>query len=733
MRHNKVLLAASVASMIDQFNMANISLLKQLGYEVHVACNFQEGNTCNSARIQKLQKNLTRLHVIWHQWDCPRGTGSVQKCLQAYDQLLELLTIHAYAWMHCHSPVGGVLARIAAHKKGIPVVYTAHGFHFYQKAPFKNWLLYYPVEKLLSRWTDVLVTVNREDHCFARRRLSAGRVCYIPGIGVNTKLYAKRAVEAEKREFRSKYGLPQDAVVLLSVGELSSRKNHQLALAAVGVLAAAGELAGKKICYLICGQGPMQKELDLQAETLGIAAAVQLTGYQEDLQIFYQNADIFVFPSIQEGLPVALMEAMASGLPCVVSDIRGNRELISRKFRIPLEADAPYAMARLLKLLIGHPSLRKEEGCRNQRKVQRYGQKAVQKKMSVIYKSMDGYKEDRTDTKDRKKNRDSKNKKDRTDTKDHRHKKDSKDTKDSKNKKDHKAGKKGKKPAQLLYRRDNAGAVQPPEISVIMGTYNDRRAYAAQSIDSILGQTVTDLELIICDDGSEESYFRWLRNYCKKDQRIFLLRNSKNQGLAAALNHCLRYASGKYVARMDADDLARADRFQKQAAFLDRHPEYAFAGCSARLIAEHGPWGVRRLQRRPVRHSFLSTSPFIHPSVMFRRETLEVSGGYETSKKALRAEDYELFMRLYAAGQRGYNLPQLLLDYREDRSSFKRRRYRYRFCECMVRLDGFHKLGILKGNMRYVLKPLAAGLVPHFLMRKIRRERFCKKSILHRS
>lgn len=668
MRHRKVLLAASVASMIDQFNMENISLLQQLGYEVHVACNFREGNTCNARRIRRLQHKLTQMHVVWHQWDCPRGTGSVPKCLRAYRQLLDLFSVHSYAWIHCHSPAGGVLARLAAHKRGIRAIYTAHGFHFYQKAPLKNWLLYYPAEKLLARWTDVLVTVNREDYCFARRYLGAGRVCYLPGVGVDTELFGQQASDAEKREFRLTYGLPQDAAVLLSVGELSGRKNHRLALEAMGRLSATGELFGQKVCYLICGQGPKQKELVCQAKALGIADDVRLAGYQEDVRTFYQNADIFVFPSIQEGLPVALMEAMASGLPCVVSNIRGNRELIRRKFRFPLDTGAPQEMAGRLALLIRDPRLRREEGRRNQKKVQRYDREAVQKKMSAIYQSMEG----------------------------------------CKNKK----------------RTGQGKPEQAPEISVIMGTCNDNRAYAAQAIDSILGQTFPSLELIICDDGSEPSYFSWLRDYCKKDPRIFLLRNPKNQGLAAALNRCLRYASGTYIARMDADDLARADRFQKQAAFLDRHREYAFVGCSARLIAEHGPWGVRRLRRRPGRRSFLNTSPFIHPAVMFRRETLEACGGYQESKKALRAEDYELFMRLYAAGQRGYNLPQLLLDYREDRSSLKRRRYRYRFCECLVRLEGFYRLGILKGNVRYVLKPLAVGLVPGFLMRKIREKRF---------
>lgn len=263
-----------------------------------------------------------------------------------------------------------------------------------------------------------------------------------------------------------------------------------------------------------------------------------------------------------------------------------------------------------------------------------------------------------------------------------------------------------------------------PEISVLMGTYNDNREYAAQAIDSMLRQTFGDFEFLIYDDGSNAAYLRWLRSYCRKDERIRLLCGSKNRGLAVALNKCLAHASGRYIARMDADDISRADRLEKQMAFLNCHPEYAFAGCNARLFAEHGVWGERRLEEVPRRKSFLYTSPFIHPAVMFRREVLEAAGGYCESPKFLRAEDYELFMRLYAAGWTGYNMQETLLDYREGQGAYRKRRYRYRICECRVRFYGFRELGIWRGNMRYVVKPLAAGMVPRMAAAQIRKRRY---------
>ncbi len=263
-----------------------------------------------------------------------------------------------------------------------------------------------------------------------------------------------------------------------------------------------------------------------------------------------------------------------------------------------------------------------------------------------------------------------------------------------------------------------------PEISVLMATYNDNPVYVGQAIDSILSQTFTDFEFLICDDGSNAEFAEWLRGYCKKDARIRRIRNRRNQGLAAALNRCMALASGRYLARMDADDISRTDRLEKQAAFLNDHPEYAFVGCNARLFGVHGIWGERRMEEAPDKASFLRTSPFIHPSVMFRRETLAASGGYRRSRQYLRAEDYELFMRLYAAGQRGYNMQKMLIDYREDRNAYQKRKYRYRFCECATRLYGFQRLGILKGNVRYVLKPLLAGMIPGNVMERIRKKRY---------
>jgi len=375
----RVLMLASVASMIDQFNMPNIKLLQEMGCEVHVACNFRKGNTCDAAQTRRLARRLDGMGVRFYQWDCPRNVYAAGMCMKAFMQLWRLTGIHKYDMIHCHSPAGGALARIVAHYRRIPVIYTAHGFHFYRGAPIHNWLLYYPAEKLLAYWTDVLITVNQEDYAFAKRNLAAGRTYRIPGVGIDTARFSGGSAEPVRRAFREKYRIPQDAVLLLSVGELSARKNHRV------VLDALASLQRGDVYYLICGQGELRERLLRHAEELGIGRQVRMAGFVNRIEEAYRAADIFVFPSLQEGLPVALAEAMAAGLPCVSSDIRGNRELAAGRQSFP--AGDAGALARLLREFAEDEKLREDCGRRNRERSRNYGRTAAGAVMRRIYQS----------------------------------------------------------------------------------------------------------------------------------------------------------------------------------------------------------------------------------------------------------------------------------------------------------------------------------------------------------
>ena len=319
----KVLILASVASMISQFNMGNIRLLQEMGYEVHVACNFKEGNTCDEKSIRELKKNLKEMHVEYFQIDFSRDMKNIGKHLKAYRQVMYLLRKNGYQFMHCHSPIGGVIGRFAAHRTHTKVIYTAHGFHFYKGAPVKSWLLYFPVEWICSFWTDVLITINKEDYAFAQKHLHAKKTEYVPGVGIDIKKFSPDMFSDEERmRKRLEIGIKKDEKLLLSVGELIPRKNHESVIKAIGCL------ADSKVKYYICGRGELQEYLQKLIEKAGLQDRVKLLGYRTDVSQLCDCADLFVFPSLQEGLPVALMEAVASKTPVICSNIRGNTELV---------------------------------------------------------------------------------------------------------------------------------------------------------------------------------------------------------------------------------------------------------------------------------------------------------------------------------------------------------------------------------------------------------------------
>lgn len=232
------------------------------------------------------------------------------------------------------------------------------------------------------------------------------------------------------------------------------------------------------------------------------------------------------------------------------------------------------------------------------------------------------------------------------------------------------------------------------------------------AIRSIVNQTWTDWELLLYDDGSQEPYSSHLRDAAQMDPRIRYFRCDENRGLAHAMNMCLANARGSLIGRMDDDDLSDPHRLETQVAFLRENPQYAWVGCQAWLFDGDGIWGKGDRPQIPTARDFLKYSPYIHPSVMFRREALDAVGGYYSAPVTWRCEDYELFMRLTAAGYQGYNLPQRLFRYRENRERLTKRRFRYSVNEAIIRCQGFRKMGILSPkNFVYVCKPLAVRLI----------------------
>lgn len=321
----KALMIASVASMIDQFNMPNIKLLQELGYSVEVACNFENGSTCSKERIDALKRELTSLGVNYYHIDFARHILRLDNHLKAYKQLKKIAKKTGYNLVHCHSPIGGLIGRLVFNKyrkQGTKVIYTAHGFHFYKGAPLKNWIFFYPVEKLCSKKTDILITINREDYKLAKNKMKVKQIEYVPGIGIDMKKFAGINIDRDNK--RESIGVPKDCFLLFSVGELNVNKNHEAVIRALAIR------KDKRIHYAIAGKGDKADELVRIARELEIQDNIHLLGFHNDISELYAASDLYVHPSLREGLSVALMEAIASKIPVICSNIRGNVDLVKQ-------------------------------------------------------------------------------------------------------------------------------------------------------------------------------------------------------------------------------------------------------------------------------------------------------------------------------------------------------------------------------------------------------------------
>lgn len=325
------IIITSVASMVDQFLIPSINILLNMGYELTICCNFENGNNCNKHNIENLKKNLDGLGIKTIQVDFARNIFCWKNHLKAFTQLKQLLQEKRYHIIHCHSPIGGLLTRLAVKKdKEQRVIYTAHGFHFYKGAPVLNWLLYYPIEKFCSYKTDIMITINTEDYYLAKRKMRAEKIIYIPGIGINIQ-DNNRLMDNEIKLFRKKCGLQDGDKFLLSVGELNKNKNHTLVIKALFALKK--NRPDIRWHYFICGKGTHLVLLEKLIEKLDLKQFIHLVGFSDEVKMYLTCADLFIHPSLREGLSVALMEAIASNIPVICSDIRGNRDLVVDRAR----------------------------------------------------------------------------------------------------------------------------------------------------------------------------------------------------------------------------------------------------------------------------------------------------------------------------------------------------------------------------------------------------------------
>ena len=365
----KVLFVATVKGHIKAFHIPYLKLFKENGYETYVAT--------------KENKEVT-IEYCDHFISIPfeRSPFHVNN-IKSYRTLKKYLEKENFDIIHCHTPVAAAITRLAAkksRKQGTKVFYTAHGFHFFNGAPIQNWIIYYPVEKWLARYTDVLITINKEDYQRAKKKFHAGKVEYVPGVGVDLeKCHVKD--DFSHTDYRTGLGLKSDDIMLLSVGELNENKNHQI------VIRAMAQIKNPNLHYFIAGEGTLKSHLIELAQKLNLSDQVHLLGFRKDISELLASSDIFIFPSYREGLSLALMEAMVSGTMIICSDIRGNRDLIEDRYNgylfRPNDADR-------LKLLIESVSmvddLEKEAySARNKEKIRKYDVRGIVNQMYDIY------------------------------------------------------------------------------------------------------------------------------------------------------------------------------------------------------------------------------------------------------------------------------------------------------------------------------------------------------------
>lgn len=309
----RVLIVATVQSHIGQFHKPLMQLLKENGWEIHVA-----------ARNNLDEKDGLELEYPDEVFNIPFQRSPFDKRnIDAYKEIKKILAENHYDVIHCNTPVGGIVGRLAARtyrKNGTKVYYTAHGFHFYKGAPIKNWIIYYPIEKWMSRYTDKLITITTEDYELAKKKFHCS-VYHIHGVGANSAKYHPISEEEEETQ-KKELGL--EGHIIVNVGELLPNKNQKTAINAMK------KVAEKipDVTLLIAGNGPERNNLERLVAEQKLEKHVKFLGYTTQLQRYLQICDLEIACSYREGLPLNVMEAMLCGKIVVASNNRGHRELI---------------------------------------------------------------------------------------------------------------------------------------------------------------------------------------------------------------------------------------------------------------------------------------------------------------------------------------------------------------------------------------------------------------------
>lgn len=640
-KKSKVLFTSHTANF-QKFNRPFMRWFRENGWEVHYAsAGEEEVLDCDRHFTVPFERSPFKFNNF-----------------RSYKQLKKLIDKNNYDIIHTHTPMGSVVTRLAARharKKGTRVIYTAHGFHFFKGAPLLNWVVYYPIEKFMARFTDTLITINEEDLKRAKQSFKT-EVQYVPGVGIDPVKFNFDFTEKDKIELRKSLGLKPDDFVLIYPAELSKRKNQAMLIRAMRKLVK----KDSSLKLLLPGLDSMDGDHKKLAETLDVSKYIKFLGYRRDIPRLLKISDIAVSTSKQEGLAVNIMEAMQSGLPVVVTNVRGNADLVqSEEDGYVVELDDIDNLSKNILKLKKDVNLKNKISIAAQKNVDRYSLESIMFDMANVYNIRKNRPEDYVGSK----------------------------------------------------------------ISILMGVYNCEQ-YLTEAIDSILAQTYSNWELILCDDGSDDNTYEIAKKYRDKyPDKIILLKNQVNLKLNRTLNKCFGYATGDYIARMDGDDVCEPLRFEKQVKFLNGHLEYDLVSCQMNLFDENGIYGVANFPIGEVSHNdLLVGSPFCHAGMVMRKSTFDKIGRYAAGDEYVRVEDYDLWYRFIKSGYKGYNLSERLYSMRDDQDAYSRRTWQNRVNEYKVKKRIFNAFNYPFHRRLLIYRPLIVHFIPKFMYDFLRKK-----------
>ena len=374
----KILYILNEAKKVNNFSYSSMIAAQQLNIEFHIAGNWGYESE------EDLKADERNFGIKIHQIDFNRNPINFDN-INAYKQLVDLFENVHFEIIHCNTPIGGVCGRLLGKRYNVhPVIYQVHGFHFYKNSPITNWLIYYPIEKILARITDAIITINCEDYTLAKDKLqlqNKGNVYYVPGVGIDLSMYEN--INCNCDEKRKELGISKNDTVLIAVGELNDNKNNIVLLKAVN------SLKKKNIHLIICGKGENENSLKEYTKKNGLEKQVHFLGYRSDIPELLLMSDVFVMASYREGLSRSVMEAMACGLPCVVSRIRGNTDLIKDSYNgFTCRPESPEEFADNIKKLMNNITLYQEISKNNKKSVKAYEIKTIIEQYKCIYEDI---------------------------------------------------------------------------------------------------------------------------------------------------------------------------------------------------------------------------------------------------------------------------------------------------------------------------------------------------------